>query len=74
MSITFIPKNSDICAICKDFDGKELVIRAAAPQLLECLNAVVQNWKILNDEHFSGPSDKLLALSLLAIAKARGES
>lgn len=47
---------------------------AAAPELLEVLNGFVLNWRHMNDDHFTGPRDKLLALAEAAIAKAtRGQ-
>lgn len=44
----------------------------AAPDLLEVLNGFLLNWRHLNDDHFTGPRDKLLALAEAAIAKATG--
>lgn len=43
-----------------------------APAMLEALKAVVANWKQINDEHFSGPSKKLLNICRELIAKAEG--
>lgn len=45
---------------------------AASPDVLKCLRAIVLNWELLNEEHFSGPSAKLYNTAVAAIATAEG--
>ena len=45
---------------------------AAAPELFELLGAVLNNRRLLNDEHFSGVSERLFSKIKDALKKAEG--
>lgn len=44
----------------------------SSPEMYDCIKAVLLNWKNLNDEHFTGASEKLKVLCEKAVAKAEG--
>ena len=45
---------------------------AAAPEMFALLKSVQANRKLLNDEHFSGVSEKLFAMIAATLSKAEG--
>ena len=45
-------------------------LTAAAPEMLEALRTVLSNRRLLNDEHFSGVSDRLFSRIREIIEKA----
>lgn len=62
-------RSMEAFALMREELKRERIVRA---ELLTALNGFVLNWRHLNDDHFTGPRDKLIALARAAIAKAEG--